>query len=450
MQPGLPRRRLVPAPGWRTITLETSSGRSGKRLSRRSLLRGAGSAVAVRALAASGALFVGQGHGQPSIAAAAEAETAIVRLLVLGHDESPWRERVAAVTARRPDIDLQVSHANPSPSGLAELIAGARRGGAFDLVAGVPGTQLARLAREGLVLALNAWLGELDLLPAMERLGRHHQARIGLPLSGYPVYAFINPQALERAGVSEPGATYQEWLDTARRLTDRERFTYGWGVVADVPEIETVATSSGGRFWTGAHVAPSAGWQWYADLIHREAVSPPPYAWDGLLNAHTALTEGRIAMTLRSAWVLDDLPQNAADAGSWQLVPLPAWEDRSRAAPVATDYVAVATDALDIQAAVDVASLLVTEAWPAPGASGLPAWRPALETFAEAKGLSLETLTEAASHWRRPSLEAPGAENARAPLLPAVDDVMSSGHPVDERMAALADELQNLRESAAG
>ena len=410
------------------------------------MLRSAGSAVAVRALAASGAVFVGQNLHQPSITAAAEADTATVRLLVLGRDEPPWPERVAAVAARRPDIDLQVSHATPSPSGLAEPIASARRGGAFDLVAGVPGAQLARLAREGLVLALNAWLGGLDLLPAMERLGRHHQARIGLPLSGYPVYAFINPQAFERAGVAEPGATYREWLDAARRLTDRERFTYGWGVVADVPEIETVATSSGGRFWTGAHVAPSAGWQWYADLIHREAVSPPPYAWDGLLNAHTALAEGQIAMTIRSAWVLDDPPRSAVDAGSWRLVPLPAWDDRRRAVPVAADYVAVATDAQDIPAAVDVASLLVTEAWPAPGARGLPAWRPALEEFAKTKGLPLEPLTEAAAHWRRPSLEAPGAEIAGLRLLPAIDDVMSSGEPVDGRMAALAEELQARRD----
>ena len=414
------------------------------------MLRGAGSAVAARVLAASGAAFVSQHLHQSSIATAAEAETVTVRLLVLGRDESPWPERVAAVAARRPDIDLQVSHAAPSPSGLAELIAGARRGGEFDLVAGVPGAQLARLAREGLVLALNAWLGGLDLLPAMERLGRRHQARIGLPLSGYPVYGFINPQAFERAGVTEPGATYQEWLDAARRLTDRERFTYGWGVVADVPEIETVATSSGGRFWTGARVAPSAGWQWYADLIHREAVSPPPYAWDGLLNAHTALVEGQVAMTIRSAWVLDDLPRDGADAVPWQLVPLPAWDDRRRAAPVAADYAAVATDAQDIEAAVGVASLLATEAWPAPGARGLPAWRPALQPFAETKDLPLGTLTEAAAHWRRPSLEAPGAEIARARLLPAIDDVMSSGQPVDARMAALAEELQDLGESAAG
>ena len=411
------------------------------------MLRGASSTVAIRALAASGAVFVSQDLHQPSTAA---AESVAVRLLVLGLNESPWPQRVAAVAAQRPDIDLQVTHAIPAPSGLAELIAGARRGGEFDLVAGVPGAQLARLAREGLVLALNAWLGGLDLLPAMERLGRHHQARIGLPLSAYPVYGFVNPQALDRAGVTEPGATYQEWLDAARRLTDRERFAYGWGVVADVPEIETVATSSGGRFWTGAHVAPSAGWQWYADLIHREAVSPPPYAWDGLLNAHTALAAGRIAMMLRSAWVLDDLSRNGADAGPWQLVPLPAWDDRRRAVPVAADYVAVATDARDIEAAVDVASLLVTEAWPPPGARGLPAWRPALETFAETNGLPLETLTESADHWRRPSLEATGAEIAQARLLPAINDVMSSGQPVDARMAALAEELQALRESAAG
>ena len=406
------------------------------------MLLGAGSAVAARALAASGAALVGQHLHQPSIAAAAAADAATVRLLVVGRDESPWTERLEAVTARRPEIDLRATHVAPSPIGLAGLIARARQGREFDVVAGIPGTQLARLAREGLVLALNAWLGGLDLLPAMERLGRHHQARIGLPLSGYPVYAFINPQAFERAGVTEPGATYQEWLDAARRLTDRERFTYGWGVVADVPEIEAVATSSGGRFWTGAQVAPSAGWQWYADLIHREAVSPPPYAWDGLLGAHRALVEGRVAMTIRSAWVLDELP----GSGAWQLVPLPAWGANRRAVPVAADYVAVARDADNVEAAADVASLLATEAWPAAGVRGLPAWRPAFERFAETSGLSTEDLTESAPDWRRPSLEVPGAEIAQAKLLPAIDDVMSSGQPLEARMSALAEELQAQRD----
>jgi len=420
--------------------------RTPKRLSRRALLLGASSAVATRALAASGATFVGHNLHRPPIAMAAFSHYVPVRLLIVGRDESPWPERVAAVAARRPDFDLQVSHVAPSPSGLAELIAAARRGGEFDLVAGVPGTQLSRLAREGLVLALNAWLGGLDLLPAMERLGQHHQARIGLPLSGYPVYGFINPQAFERAAVTEPGATYQEWLDTARRLTDRERFSYGWGVVADLPEIEAVATSAGGRFWTGAQVAPSAGWQWYADLIHREAVSPPPFAWDGLLGAHRALLEGRIAMTIRSAWVLDELP----NGGPWQLVPLPAWGDNRRASPVTADYVAVAHDAENVEAAVDVASLLATEAWPAPGTRGLPAWRPALEQFAETTGISMENLTEAADDWRRPSLEVPGAEIARSRILPAIDDVMSAGQPVEARMTALAEELQALDESGVG
>ena len=436
-----------------------AGGRSrfGKRLSRRALLVGAGSSVATRVLAASGATFGGQEFHRPAIAATAapaesvSAESVTVRLLVLGRDESPWRERVEAVRSRRPEIDLRASHVGPSPSGLAGLIDSARRGGEFDVVAGVPGTQLARLAREGLVLALNAWVGSLDLLPAMERLGRHHQARIGLPLSGYPVFGFVNPQTLDRAGVTEPGATYLEWLDTARRLTDRERFTYGWGVVADVPEIETVATSAGDRFWTGTHVAPSDAWQWYADLIHREAVSPPPYAWDGLLGAHTALVEGQVAMTIRSAWVLDALPPRGPQgAGTLQSVPLPAWGDNRRAAPVRADYVAVARDAEHVQAAADVASLMVTDAWQAPGARGLPAWQPAIEEVAAARGLRPEDLTEAAAGWRRPSLEVPGAEIAQSRLLPAIDDVMASGQSVHLRMAALAEELQGLSESAAG
>ena len=114
--------------------------------------------------------------------------------------------------------------------------------------------------------------------------------------------------------------------------------------------------------------------------------------------------------------------------------------------PVAADYVAVARDADNVEAAADVASLLATEAWPAPGARGLPAWRPAFEQFAETSGLSTEDLTESAADWRRPSLEVPGAEVAQSRILPAIDDVMSSGEPVEARMAALAQELQARRD----
>ncbi len=111
---------------------------------------------------------------------------------------------------------------------------------------------------------------------------------------------------------------------------------------------------------------------------------------------------------------------------------------------------AVARDAEHVQAAADVASLMVTDAWQAPGARGLPAWQPAIEEVAAARGLRPKDLTEAAAGWRRPSLEVPGAEIAQSRLLPAIDDVMASGQSVHVRMAALAEELRGLSESVAG
>ena len=90
-----------------------------------------------------------------------------------------------------------------------------------------------------------------------------------------------------------------------------------------------MAGSAGGRVWSDdrsrstldepAFVRP---WQWYADLIHVERVSPPAEAWDSLMNAHRALEAGRIAMTLRSGWVLDALRRDSAGGEhAWSTVP---------------------------------------------------------------------------------------------------------------------------------
>ncbi len=427
------------------------------RLTRRAFMAGAGSTVASAVLTASGRAFdkesvdIGSTPARLAPARLTTAETTKIRLLVLGRDESPWRERVDTVGLRLPWVDLRASGLDPSPAGLARSIGAARRGGVFDVIAGIPGTPLARLAREGLVQPLNAWIGNLDLLPTMRGLGHHHQALTGLPLSGYPVYGLVNPQTLEHAGVVEPGDTYADWLETSRRLTDRDKFTYGWGVVADLPEIETVARSAGQPFWTGGGVASSDAWQWYADLIHKEAVSPPPHAWDGLLGAHVALAQGQVAMTIRSAWVLDDLATvPRGDMGSWRLVPLPSWAASGRTVPVRADYVAVSSDSAAGDVAADVAETVATDSWLAAGARGIPSWRPALDGVATALGVDVNELTESASTWQRPFLEVPEAELVESRLLPAIDDIMTTGQPVHERLELLAQELTDVNQGGVG
>lgn len=407
--------------------------------------------TASTALAAAGKAFDyepdGAGAISPEVVGhqVAMTETVPIQMLLFAGDSSPWRERIEAVAIHLPWVDLQTSRVDPSPPGLTRTLEAARRGAGFDVVAGIPGTPLAVLDREGLLRPLNALVGDLDLLPAMRDLAMHSNGFTGLPLSGYPVYAMVNPRALNRAGIHDPGSTYAEWLETAKRLTDRTTSTYGWGVVADLPEIETITRSAGDPFWTGEGVRASSAWQWYADVIHVHEVSPPPQAWDGLLSAHRALAEGRVAMTIRSGWVLDErepAPDYARELS--ELVPLPRWGDRPRVVPVRADYAAVAADSPIGPHAAAVALALATDVWQAKGARGVPAWRPAIQHTADSWRVHPAELTESSDAWRRPLLETPDADLAAPRLLLAIDDVMGRGQTVNTRMQTLAVELEQI------
>lgn len=370
------------------------------------------------------------------------ATTVPVRLIILGYDEDLWRERVDTVSKKLPWVALDSMLLNASPAGARHLLRLARDHANLDVIAGVPGTTLANLVREGLVRSLGTWIRRLDLLPTMQLLATYDQSLVALPLSGYPVFAVFNPRAFDAAGITEPGETYDDWLDTARRLTDHERYAYGWGVVADTPEIETIVRSSGSTFASGATVTPSSAWQWYADLVHIEGISPPPFAWDGLVGTHAALKEGLIAMTMRSAWILDELSSHEPPKSRfWQLAPLPCWSHKDRVVPVRADYAAVTSNSLVADIASTVAATLATDAWFTPRARGVPAWRPALEQVATSHHLQTHELTESSDNWHRPSLETPEAELTQSLLLPAIDDVMASGEPVRQRMQDLARDL---------
>lgn len=419
--------------------------------SRRAFTAAALSLITSTALAATGKAFDhepdGAGALSPEVVGhqVAMTETVPIRMLLIARDDSTWRNRIKEVGAKLPWVDLQASRFDPSPGGLSRALDTARRRDLVDVFAGIPGASVAALDAEGLLRPLNSLVGTLDLLPAMREVAMHHHAFTGLPLSGYPVYAMVNPRVLNRAGIDDPGGTYREWLETARQLTDRATSTYGWGVVADLPEIETITRSAGDPFWGSEGFSGNYAWQWYADVIHVHGVSPPPHAWDGLLGGHLALAEGHVAMIIRSGWVLDEreqAPDSARDLP--ELVPLPAWDDHPRVVPVRADYAAVASNSLVGPHAALVASALATDVWQAPGARGVPAWRPAIQHRAESWHVQPGKLTESSAGWRRPLLETPDAALAAPRLLRATDDVMGRGQSVSDCMQALALELDEI------
>jgi ABC-type glycerol-3-phosphate transport system substrate-binding protein len=271
------------------------------------------------------------------------------------------------------------------------------------------------------------------------------------------VGCFVNPRSLERAGISQLGETYPERLDDARRLTDAETHVYGWGVVADLPELETVAGSAGVGVWSkdGRESGLDAenfvsAWQWYADLIHVERVSPPCSAWDGLLGGHWALTEGRVAMTLRSHWVHEALVQEAGPEGvTWRTGGVPQWEQAAAAVPVNADYSAVTAQTAQPAAAAELAWFLASEGVQPSSHPGIPAWLPALEQAAEWWQTDASALLASRTAWARPALDLPRAAEVEDALRPVLRAVIARGEPAALHAPGLAARLSEIAQRAA-
>lgn len=319
--------------------------------------------------------------------------------------------------------------------GAKRLLARAAAGDLPDLLIGVPGGLVTALDALELLAPLDAALGvEHALLPEMLALGERERGLMGLPLSGYPTYLLAGRRRLDLAGVAEVGSTYEALGETARRLTDAETYSYGFGVIAGLPELETVAGSAG-TFPTDQ--ATVDAWQWYADQWLRQRVSPPPSAWDGQGAAGAAVLSGRIALAVAHGRALSRpaaLPPERRD--EWEVWPLPSWPEAERRVPMAAAFIAAAqiADSPATDAAAAVASLAPTfDASPA-----TPAWTPALDDAAERLGLNPDSLLEARDAWRTPTVETIDWQARAVDLDVAVHRSLTLGQPA----AAVAAELQ--------
>jgi ABC-type glycerol-3-phosphate transport system substrate-binding protein len=191
-----------------------------------------------------------------------------------------------------------------------------------------------------------------------------------------------------------------------------------------------------------------SAWQWYADLIQRELVAPPPSAWDGLLGTHAALLEGRIAMALRSGWLVEALGRLPNRSRSEvRLAPLPSWGKLPRMVPVNAAYAAVAAASEVREDAQDLAVFVASDGRDPARDPGLPAWMPALDRYAAAQGVAAAELTETRAGWSRPALDHSRSFDVADVLMPAVSAVVAGGDAAAQHAARVAARLDELARS---
>ena len=330
------------------------------------------------------------------------------------------------------DLKLEVLDQGGDSSG--RLLARAAGGDLPDLLVGVPGGLVTALDALETLAPMDAALGgDHGFLTEMLALGRRERGIVGLPVSGHPTYLLAGRRRLDLAGVAEVGSTYEALGETARRLTDAETYTYGFGVIAGLPELETVAGSAG---TFPADEAAVDAWQWYADQWLREGVSPPPSAWDGQGAAGEAVLNGRVALTVAHGRALSRLAALPPERRSeWETLPLPSWPETERRVPMAAAFIAAGQgdDGTAADAAVALAGLAPTfNAGPA-----TPAMTPALDDEAARLGLELDILLEARTAWRAPIVESAAWQARAMDLDAAVHHSLTLGRPAAEVAAEL-------------
>ena len=317
----------------------------------------------------------------------------------------------------------------------ARLLARAVAGKLPDLLIGVPGGLVTALDALEMLVPLDDALGaEPGFLSEMVAIGRRERGLVGMPISGYATYLLANRVRLDLNGVAEVGASYEAVGETARQLTDPETYAFGFGVVAGLPEVQTVAGSAG-QFPNSERALTA--WQWYADQWLSERVSPPPSAWDGQGAAGEALLAGRVALAIAHGRALPQLavlpPSRRTD---WVSFPLPAWPEEERRVPMAAAYIVAGANSDTL--ATDVAIALAGPAGSFHTHRATPAWTPALGDAESRLGLDLDGLLESRSAWTIPTSETATWRERASDLDVAVHDSLTLGRPVHSAAVALS------------
>jgi multiple sugar transport system substrate-binding protein len=160
----------------------------------------------------------------------------------------------------------------------------------------------------------------------------------GLPglLNTYGV--FYNKQAFADAGLPEPkiGWTYEQMLDAAKQLTDKEAKQFGMFMDAYDPFVFSLyAVSAGGAPFadsinqvTKVKISPQflEGVELFKQYIADGAITPPDYKLDNPMGIFKA---GKLPMIRQGQWVADDLIRNPGDTVEWGYAPYPIVESET-------------------------------------------------------------------------------------------------------------------------
>jgi multiple sugar transport system substrate-binding protein len=279
--------------------------------------------------------------------------------------------------------------------------------------------------------------------------------KYGVPTGFVPLALYYNKTLLEAAGVTEPPADWDEWVEVAKKLTVDENgdgTPERYGVV--LPDHATVANGlwpslfygNGGQLVEGGDTAVidspqnAETLEFWRDAIVGDKISPTGV--DGI-GADGLFSGGQAAMTIGGPWMVFIAADNNIDYG---IAPIPAGPEAQAASAIGVSMaITEQQDAAKVAAAKRFFAFFLNDensvAWAL--GSGWPPLRTDIPAEAVSENPTVVALTEQAP-FARPLL--PGVTNS-VDVLTAIDELTQRAL-AGEDIAALLAEAQTKIQAA--
>jgi multiple sugar transport system substrate-binding protein len=279
--------------------------------------------------------------------------------------------------------------------------------------------------------------------------------KYGVPTGYVPLAVYYNKALFEAAGITEPPATWDEWVEVAKQLTNDENgdgTPEQYGVVH--PDHATVANGlwpalfygNGGEIVEGGDTAVidspenAETLEFWRDAVVNDQISPTGV--DGI-EADGLFSGGKAAMTIGGPWMVFIAADTSIDYG---IAPIPAGPEEQASSAIGVSMAITEQDDAAKQAAAEkfFAFFLNDEnavKWSL--GSGWPPLRTDIPADAVAENPTVAALT-AQAEFAKPLL--PGVANS-TDVLAAVDELTQRAL-AGEDIAALLAEAQTSIQAA--
>jgi multiple sugar transport system substrate-binding protein len=326
-----------------------------------------------------------------------------------------------------------------------------------DIVA-MPAERLPVYADRGAFVGLDDFYADpannaTDVNPGAVEMVTVDGTAYGVPTGFVPLAVYYNKALFEAAGITEPPATWDEWVETAEALTvdaNGDGTPEQYGVV--LPDHATVANGlwpslfygNGGEIVEGGDTAVIDSpenletLEFWQDAIVNGKISPTGV--DGI-EADGIFSAGQAAMTIGGPWMVFIAADNGIDYG---IAPIPAGPEAQAASAIGVSMAITDTDD-DAKAAAAqefFAYFLNDEnsvAWSL--GSGWPPLRTSIPADAVAENPTVAALTEQAE-FGRPLL--PGVV-ASVDVLTAVDELTQRAMAGEDIATLLAEAQEKIQ-----